>query len=62
MMTKQYNFALEQIAAGRCVLIYKGWPARCVYQVREADRLALRDGVLYVDSNKCDKWTVAVKG
>lgn len=61
-MTKQYTFALDQIASGRTVLMYQGVAARKTYRVSAADRLALRDGVLYVDGNKCDGWTVAVKG
>lgn len=60
-MTKQYTFALDQIAAGRTVLVYQGWPAKKEYRVTSEDRLALRDGVLYVDGNRCDRWTVAVK-
>lgn len=60
-MTKQYTFALDLIASGRTVLVYQGWPAKKVYHVNRADRLALRDGVLYVDGNRCDRWTVAVK-
>lgn len=56
-----YAFALSAIAQGRTVLVYS-WP-RCkpVLHVKTADRLALVDGVMYVDGISAKGMTVALK-
>ena len=56
-----YTFALSAIAQGRTVLIYS-WP-RCkpVRHVKTSDRLALVDGVMYVDGVRCKEMTVCLK-
>ena len=48
-MERQYKFALNSIACGRTILIYRGVTARSAKHVKTADRLALVGGVLYVD-------------
>ena len=59
-MRHQYTFALSAIAQGRTVLVYS-WPNGKVKHVRNADRLALVDGVLLVDGVSCKGMTVALK-
>lgn len=60
-MERQYAFALYQIAQGRTVLVYH-WPERGrVAHVKRADRLSLRDGMLYVDGKTAKGMTVCVK-
>ena len=56
-----YTFALSAIAQGRTVLIYS-WP-RCkpVRHVKTSDRLALVDGVLWVDGVSTKGMTVCLK-
>ena len=60
-MERQYQFALDQIAQGRTVLVYH-WPERgSVAHVKRADRLSLRDGVMYCDVKSAKGMTVVVK-
>ena len=56
-----YNFALTAIAQGRTVLIYSGVTARSAKHVKTADRLALVDGVMYVDGVSAKGMTVCLR-
>ena len=60
-MERQYKFALNSIACGRTILIYRGVTARTAKHVKTAERLALVDGVMYVDNVSCVGMTVALK-
>ena len=60
-MHRQYTFALSAIAQGRTVMVYKGVTARSAKHVKTADRLALVDGVMYVDGVSAKGMTVALK-
>lgn len=60
-MHSQYNFALTQIAQGRTILIYKGWPAKSAWHITKADRLSMRGEVMRVDGVGCKGMTVCVK-
>ena len=60
-MERQYTFAINAIAQGHTVLVYKGVTARTVKHVKTADRMALVDGVLWVDGKSCAGMTVALK-
>lgn len=60
-MEKHYTFAINAIAQGRTVLVYRGVTARTVKHVKTADRLALVDGVMMVDGRSAKGMTVALK-
>lgn len=60
-MERQYTFAINAIAQGRTVLVYRGVTARSAKHVKTADRLALVDGVMFVDGVDCKGMTVALK-
>lgn len=60
-MERQYTFAINAIAQGRTVLVYKGVTARTVKHVKTADRLALVDGVLLVDGVSAKGLTICLK-
>ena len=60
-MQRPYNFALTAIAQGRTVLIYSGVTARSAKHVKTADRLALVDGVMYVDGVSAKGLTICVR-
>lgn len=60
-MEKQYRFALDAISKGQTVLVYRGLTARTAKHLKNADRLALVDGVLLVDGVSCAGMTMAVR-
>ena len=60
-MTKQYNWAIQQIKHGRTVLVYHGVTARMHFHVSRADRLSLVGDVLHVDGRPMPKATVALR-
>ena len=60
-MERQYAFALTAIAQGRTVLVYKGVTARTAKHVKTSDRLALVDGVMYVDGVSAKGLTICVR-
>lgn len=60
-MTRHYQFALTAIAQGRTVLIYSGVTARSAKHVKTADRMALVDGVMYVDGVSAKGMTVCLR-
>lgn len=60
-MERQYTFAINSIAQGSTVLIYKGVTARSAKHVKTADRLAIIGGMLYCDGQSCAGLTVALK-
>ena len=60
-MERQYKFALNSIACGHTILIYRGVTARSSKHVKTAERLALVDGIMYVDNVSCAGMTVALK-
>lgn len=60
-MERQYAFAINAIQQGRTVLVYH-WPERGkVAHVKRADRLSLREGVLYLDGKSAKGMTVCLK-
>lgn len=60
-MNRQYDFAINAISQGRTVLVYH-WPERGrVAHVKRADRLSMRDGVLFVDGKSAKGKTVCLR-
>lgn len=60
-MTRQYQFCLDAIASGRTVLVYKGVTASKARHLRSVDRVALIDGVMYVDGQSAKGLTICLK-
>lgn len=60
-MERQYTFAINAIAQGRTVLVYRGVTARTAKHVKTVDRLTLVDGGLWVDGVSAKGMTVALK-
>lgn len=60
-MERQYTFAINAIAQGHTVLVYRGVTARSAKHVKTADRLEMVDGVLYCDGVSCKGMTMAIK-
>jgi len=60
-MHKTYNFAVDSIASGHTILIYRGWTAKTAKHVKSADRLELRDGVMYCDGQSVKGFTICRK-
>lgn len=63
-MSRLHTFIATSIDAGHTVLVYKtravGRDAR-VKHVKSMDRVALRDGVVYVDDKDVTGYTIARK-
>lgn len=60
-MQHQYNFAINAIAQGRTVLIYKGVTAQSAKHVKTSDRLSMVGRILHCDGQSCAGLTVALK-
>lgn len=60
-MTRQYKFILDAISQGRTVLVYNGVAASKAKHIKAADRIALVDGVLYVDGRSAKGMTICLK-
>jgi len=60
-MHRQHAFILSTIAQGQTVLAYNRRTNDPKRHIKRADRVALRDGVLFVDGMNATGWTFAVK-
>ena len=60
-MERQYTFAINAIAQGRTVLVYRGVTAKTAKHVKTADRVSLRDGVMFVDGVSAKGLTICLK-
>lgn len=60
-MERIYNFALDAIAQGQTVLVYRGVTAKTAKHVKTADRLSMHGGVMYVDGVSAKGMTVCLK-
>lgn len=59
-MQRQYRFCCLAIQSGRTVLIYHGVTDQKPAHVKDAGRLALVDGALYLDGRSCKGMTIAL--